>query len=354
MITETPGRRDPLRTGLFGIVLVGCLVLVSAGYTSLPFYPQGRNYTAIFTNAAGLTPGNDVQIYGYKVGTVTTLTLTDVGADVGFTVSRDIPLGDQTLVAIRTDTVLGQRSLSVTPAGHGISTAIPLGRTTTPYTLSGALQDVGHAATDIDKDKFTEALSVLTDALHDATPALRGALDGLTALSRSVNGRDQQVDELLTHARSVSDVLAKRADQLNQLIDDGADLFAELHARQQALATLINGITAVAQQVSGFVADNRKEFGPALQKLNLVLDNLNAHRQHLDAALTRLPGFATSLGEVVASVPGFNANVFGVPAPNVTSMLLDTYFQPGKLPDSLADFLKGTLSERILIRPKTP
>jgi phospholipid/cholesterol/gamma-HCH transport system substrate-binding protein len=35
-------------------------------------------------------------------------------------------------------------------------------------------------------------------------------------------------------------------------------------------------------------------------------------------------------------------------------VLLDTYFQPGKLPDSLADYLRGYISERMIIRPKTP
>jgi len=37
---------------------VACLVLVSFGYTSLPFWPQGRNYEAYFTDAAGIAPGN--------------------------------------------------------------------------------------------------------------------------------------------------------------------------------------------------------------------------------------------------------------------------------------------------------
>jgi phospholipid/cholesterol/gamma-HCH transport system substrate-binding protein len=35
-------------------------------------------------------------------------------------------------------------------------------------------------------------------------------------------------------------------------------------------------------------------------------------------------------------------------------VLLDTYFQPGKLPDSLADYLRGYISERLLFRPKSP
>ena len=60
-----------------------------------------------------------------------------------FTVDRNVKVGDQSLVAIKTDTVLGEKSLEVTPARRRLSTTIPLGRTTTPYTLNTALQDLG-------------------------------------------------------------------------------------------------------------------------------------------------------------------------------------------------------------------
>ncbi|WP_165606473.1 MCE family protein [Mycolicibacterium celeriflavum] len=354
MLSEERGKRDPLRTGLFGIFLVVCLMLVSAGYTQLPFWPQGKRYDAYFTNAAGLVAGNDVEVYGYTVGKVTSVELVDHKARIGFTVDRNLRLGDQTLVAIKADTVLGQRSLEVTPAGAGSSTSIPVGRTTTPYTLSSALQDLGTNAGGINDGQFTQALQVLTETLHDATPQLRQALDGIAALSRSINTRDGQLGELLEHARSVSSIVADRADQLNQLIIDGNSLFAALSARRQQLQTLISGIDEVSRQLSGFVDDNRPQFGYTLQKLNLVLDNLNARQDHIGEALRQLPGYSTQLGEVVGSGPGFSVNTYGVPPITTGAVMLDAYFQPGKLPDSLADFLRGFMTSRMIIRPKSP
>jgi len=326
---------NPTRTGIFGIALVACLVLVSFGYSKLPFWPQGKNYQAYFTDAGGISPGNDVAVSG-------------------ITFPRDIKVGDQSLVAIKTDTVLGQKSLSVTPGGTGNSTTIPLGRTTTPYTLNTALQDLGGNASALDKPKFEEALQTLTDTLHDATPQLRGALDGVANLSRSLNKRDEALEQLLAHAKRVSDTLAQRAGQVNQLITDGNLLFAALDERRQALSNLISGIDDVSRQLSGFVADNQREFLPALQKLNLVMDNLLERKEHIGEALRRLPPYATALGEVVGSGPGFQINLYGLPPATISEVLLDTYFQPGKLPDSLADMLRGYISERMIIRPKSP
>ena len=280
---------NPLRTGIFGIVLVTCLVLVSFGYSGLPFMPQGKNYEAFFSDAGGISPGNDVNVSGINVGRVTGVELAGDSAKVTFTVSRDVRVGDQSLVAIKTDTVLGEKSLAVTPKGAGSVTSIPLGRTTTPYTLNTALQDLGQTASELDKPRFEQALQTLTASLRDATPQLRSALDGVADLSRSLNKRDAALDQLLGHAQRVSETLAQRAGQVNQLIVDGNMLFAALDERRQALSRLIAGIDDVSEQLSGFVADNRQEFGPALENLNLVMDNLLERREHIGEALRRLP-----------------------------------------------------------------
>jgi phospholipid/cholesterol/gamma-HCH transport system substrate-binding protein len=346
--------RDPLRTGIFGIVLVACVILVAFGYTSLPFWPQGRPYTAYFADAGGLNPGNDVYVSGIKVGKVQAVTLAGENAKVAFTVERHINVGNSSLAAIRTETILGQRAIAITPAGPGIATSIPLSRTTTPYALGSALEDLGHNAGDLDKAQFEKSLKVLTDALHDATPQLRGALDGITSLSRTLNTRDEALEQLLAHAKSVTGVLAERAAQVNKLIVDGNQLFGALDARRAALAELISGIDGVSAQLSGFVSDNRKEFGPALSKLNTVLDDLNERRDYISEALKRLPPYATTLGEVVGSGPGFNVNVYGlVPAP-IVGIMFDAVFQPGKLPASFADYLRGMVQDRWKLRPQSP
>jgi phospholipid/cholesterol/gamma-HCH transport system substrate-binding protein len=344
-----------LRSGIFGLVIVICVLIVAFGYTTLPFYPQGKPYEAYFADAGGISPGNDVNVSGIAVGKVTGVALAGDVAKVTFTVNRKVRLGDQTLASIKTDTVLGERSLAVTPRGGGSVTSIPLGRTTVPYTLNMALQDLGQNSAELDKGQLNQALSVLTESLHDATPQLRRTLDGVASLSRSINANDEALGQLLDHAQSVTKVLADRANQVNQLVTDGNQLLAALDERRNALSNLIAGIDDVSRQISGFVADNRREFGPALKKLNLVLDNLLERREHISQAIRRLPPYATALGESVASGSGFSVNLPNA-VPNISQqeLLLDLYFQPGKVPDSLADFIRGFIDERLIVRPKSP
>lgn len=84
---------NPLRTGIFGIAVVVCLVLVSFGYTKLPFWPQGKTYEAFFTDAGGIASGDDVNVSGIKVGQVNSVGLAGNAAKATFTVDRNIRSG---------------------------------------------------------------------------------------------------------------------------------------------------------------------------------------------------------------------------------------------------------------------
>ena len=71
-----------------------CVILVAFGYTNLPFWPQGRPYTAYFADAGGINPGNDVYVSGIKVGKVQSVSLAGDTAKVGFTVDRHVNVGE--------------------------------------------------------------------------------------------------------------------------------------------------------------------------------------------------------------------------------------------------------------------
>ena len=101
------------------MVLVVCVVLLAFGYSGLPFWPQGKTYDAYFTDAGGISPGNAVYVSGFKVGKVQSVGLAGDTAKVTFSVDRHVAVGDQSLAAIRTDTILGERSIAVSPAGSG-------------------------------------------------------------------------------------------------------------------------------------------------------------------------------------------------------------------------------------------
>jgi phospholipid/cholesterol/gamma-HCH transport system substrate-binding protein len=114
---------------------------------------------------------------------------------------------------------------------------------------------------------------------------VRTALTGLSALSKTISSRDEELAKLLANTRAVSTTLADRDAQFETLIADGNTLLAEVDKRRQAISSLLQGTKALAQQLTGLVADNQAQLRPALQHLDNVTTVLQRNQDNLNRAL---------------------------------------------------------------------
>lgn len=327
--------------GVVGLVLAAAVALSALQFERLPFIRGGATFTAYFADAGGLVTGDDVEVAGVRSGKVEDVSLDGAQVLVRFSLDESIVLGDKTSAAIKTNTVLGRKSLAVSPAGDGalkVTDTIPLGRTTSPYSLNEALSDLAGTVGDLDLEKVNQTLDTLSAAFADTPAPLRSALDGVTALSRTINARDQALSDLLTRAQDVTKILADRADSINALLVDGNQLLGELDRRRTAISQMIVYVNALAQQLSGLVHDNEAQLQPALDKLNSVLDLLERNRDNINGALDGLGPFAAALGEQVGSGPYFNAYVVNASSETLHP-LVDALVWPQHLPESLRAYL---------------
>ncbi|WP_327148613.1 MCE family protein [Nocardia sp. NBC_01329] len=327
--------------GIVGLVLAVAVALSALQFERLPFIRSGATYTAYFADAGGLVTGDDVEVAGVRSGKVEDVELDGAQVLVRFSLDESIVLGDKTSAAIKTNTVLGRKSLSVAPDGDGalkVADTIPLTRTTSPYSLNEALGDLAGTVGGLDLQKVDQTLDALSSAFADTPAPLRSALDGVTALSRTINARDQALSDLLRRAQDVTKILADRADSINALLVDGNQLLGELDRRRTAISQMIVYVNALAQQLSGLVHDNEAQLKPALDKLNSVLDLLQRNRDNINGALDGLGPFAAALGEQVGSGPYFNAYVVNASSETLHP-LVDALVWPQHLPESLRAYL---------------
>ncbi|MFR9750738.1 MCE family protein [Nocardia sp. 004] len=336
----TEQRSSTITIGIVGLVLAVAVSLSALQFSRLPFIRSGATFTAYFADAGGLLPGDPVQVAGVRSGQVADVGLDGAKVLVRFTLDESIRLGEQTSAAIKTNTVLGRKSLEVTPAGPGelsVDDTIPLERTISPYSLNDALSDLTSTVADLDLNQVDRTLDALSAAFADTPAPLRSALDGVTALSRSINARDQALSDLLTRAQNVTKILADRGDQINALLLDGNALLGELDRRRIALGQLIVHVNGLAQQLSGLVADNEAQLKPVLDKLNSVLALLQRNKQNLAEALDGLGPFAAALGEQVGSGPYFHAYVVNASS-KLLQTLVDAMVWPQHLPEDLRSY----------------
>ncbi|MET8876386.1 MCE family protein [Nocardia sp. NPDC004604] len=327
--------------GIIGIVLATAISLSALQVDRLPFIRSGATYTAYFADAGGLVPGDHVQVAGVRSGRVEQVRLDGAKVYVRFTLDESIVLGNKTSAAIKTNTVLGRKSLEVTPSGSGSTRpddTIPLDRTTSPYSLTDALGDLSNTVKGLDMDQVNKTLDALSATFADTPAPLRSALDGVTQLSRSLNARDKALTDLLGRAQNVTKVLADRSNQIDALLVDGNALLGELDRRRGALSQLIVYVNGLAQQLSGFVNDNEAQLKPTLDRLNSVLALLQSNKDNLSKALDGLGPFAAALGEQVGSGPYFQAYVSNATTRGL-QILVDALVWPQHVPDSFRAYL---------------
>ncbi|WP_328360877.1 MCE family protein [Mycobacterium sp. NBC_00419] len=319
--------RNRLTVGLVGVAVVVALVAAVFSYDKIPFIKGTTDHSAYFAEAGGIKTGSDVRVSGLGVGRVSGISLEGTKVLVDFTVRDGVDLGDRTEVAIKTETVLGTKYLELTPRGDGtLSGPIPLERTRSPYDLTDALGDLTTTISGLDTAQLSSSLTTIADTFKDTPPDLKIALEGVAQFSDTLNTRDAKLRQLLADANKVTGVLAKRSEQIAQLVANANALLVELVSQRDSVDALMGNISAVSQQISAVVADNRTQLKPAVDKLNGVLAILDNRKKELQRTLYLFRRYAMSFGEVLGSGPFFKASVVNLVPGQFSQPFIDAAF----------------------------
>ncbi len=316
---DTPDRRtkrSKASVGVIGFLLTAMLVISALNMDRLPFFSQVSTYDAYFEVAGGLVPGDVVLVSGIKVGTVEKVSLAErdggLQAQIGFRVNDTVSLGDRTRAAIKTETVLGRRNLTLTPIGDGRikpGESIPVESTASPYSLTDALDQATTTLAETDTDQLNKAIETMTDTFSKTPANVRGAVEGVGRVSKAIADRDNALNQLLDRARGVTDVVGRRSEQIRQMLIDANSLLGELEMRRAAVRQLITGTRDLTAEISGFIDDNGEQLRPVLDKFNRVMDILNDNEENFGRAIDNLGPYANILGEAVSSGPYFSSLV---------------------------------------------
>lgn len=301
-----------VKAGLLGVVLITLVIAVGLQPERLVQWATSVRHHALFTEAGGISVGNDVTLSGIKVGSVTDVSLRDGDALVTFTTEGKYPLGSQTTAHIRTGSLLGERVLTLESEGSGrlrSTDVIPTSRTSSPYSLTDAVSELTTNTAGTDTASLNQSLDTLAQTIDAVAPQLGPTFDGLSRMSRAINGRNESLASLLKNAADMTEILSQRSQQLNVLILNGNDLLGVLNDRRQAIVDLLANTSAVAQQLSGLVADNEKELAPTLERLNRVTEVLEKNRDNINKMLPDMKKFWLAQAETLANGPYYNAFV---------------------------------------------
>ena len=311
--------RNPTTIGAIGLVVILVLLWAAFNAAKLPIIGGGTQYSAIFSEASGLVPEDEVRIAGVKVGTVTGVSLNGPSAHtvkVSFRIKNAF-VGDQTEAIIKIKTVLGRKFVMLEPDGDdSLTKAIPLSRTQAPFDVSPAFQQLATTVGSIDTNLLAKSFTTLADDFRGSPAEVRASLSGLSRLSQTIASRDAKLHTLLDRAAGVTQVLADRDDDLVAFLKDSDLLLQEVKARRAAIHTLLTTTTELSEQLIGLVRENRATLAPALADLKVVTDMLRANEKNLDLSVQRLAPFVRLFANNLGNGRWFDTYVYNLTNPS--------------------------------------
>jgi phospholipid/cholesterol/gamma-HCH transport system substrate-binding protein len=313
----TPFReRNKTVIGTVGIAVL--LLLFGAAFTTdrLPFIGGGKVYQADFTEAAGLQKMDEVRVAGVKVGKVVGISLQGDHVLVKMRI-KGVHLGSETRAAIKIKTVLGRKYVALEPAGGGtLDKPIPTSRTTAPFDISPAFQQLAKTVGSVDTAQLAKSFTTLADDFRSSSADVKASLDGLSRLSSTIASRDAKLRQLLDHAQGVTSVLASRDQDLVAFLKEADLVLQEVKARRAAIHRLLTTTTALSEQLTALVRENRANLKPALDHLRAVSAVLKKNQANLDLALPRMASFVRLFANNLGNGRWFDTYVWNLTNPS--------------------------------------
>ncbi|WP_327091286.1 MCE family protein [Nonomuraea sp. NBC_01738] len=306
--------RNPILVGLAGLLIIGGVGTAAYRADDLPVIGGGTDYTAYFSEAAGLTTGDEVRVAGVKVGKVNDVVLDKGQVRVEFRV-KDAWVGNRTTAAIMIRTLLGAKYLALDPLGpeaQDPKQAIPPARTLAPYDVTAAFDDLGQTIARLDTAKLAESLDTIAETFAKTPPHVKDAVTGLAALSKTISSRDAELARLLAGSKKLSGVLAAQSDNFAEMLRSGNLVLGELRKRREAIHALLTGTRELSAQLVGLVQDNKDQLAPTLRSLEKVSDVLLANQKDLDRALALSGPYSRLLGNTLGNGRWMDGYLCGV------------------------------------------
>jgi phospholipid/cholesterol/gamma-HCH transport system substrate-binding protein len=272
-----------------GFILGGSLfaLLLTGGV-----FARTYRVTAMFSDAAGIQPGDKVTVAGLTAGTVKGLRIEHGHVAVDMAVNKGVTLPADSDASIVIETLLGRRAVSLSAGESQKELAdgavIPVDRTTTPVDIT-QLNDISVRLMNAsDAGALNNFLAEVAKVTSNKKVQVRQIATGLSSVLEAVDSRRQQLGRLITSLRTLFTTLGERDKTILGLIDHLNPVFANLAARQQDIKTLLEATDSASHETADLVIRNRKTLDATLISLHGVLGILDRHQLDLAATISYL------------------------------------------------------------------
>lgn len=250
--------------------------------------------TAVFEDASGLRPGDEVRIAGVRVGRVEERELVGRYAHVTFTVDAGEPIHDRVRAEISYLNLLGQRYVSLERGGPGgrplhDGDTIPLERTQGALDLTALFNAFRPLFDLLDPEEVNGLAREVVAALQGEGPTLTHLLRQTGELTKHIAGRDQVIDQLITNLTMVMETTAGHREQITELIDQLGGLVSGLAADRAEVGRSLSAMQDLTDVTNGLVTESGEPLSRDVARLRKVGAQLDTNSVLLGKAVEDSP-----------------------------------------------------------------
>ena len=240
------------KVGFFVVVGIVILAYMSMKVGKLPYGPdQGQVIYGYFESAQGLVKGVSVEIAGVDVGQVEDIALDQGRAKVTLRINPDIPVGEDTVAAIRTKGVLGDKYVELILGDEKsppLKSGGSLTHTISPPNIDSLLQQIGAIGEDIKNLTQTFTVAITGD---DGTGSLKVVLENLkeltVTLNETVKNNRDNIDRTLGNFSVFSQDLQKISSQNRQAF---SEIVANFQKASEQLRDAVAAVSLIADKIN--------------------------------------------------------------------------------------------------------
>jgi phospholipid/cholesterol/gamma-HCH transport system substrate-binding protein len=310
--------RGSLRPTLikFGVFAIVMTVLTAFLFFTFGQYRTGSvtGYSALFSDASRLKPGDSVRVAGIRVGTVNGVSLRpDKKVVVKFDADQNIALTDGTRAAVRYLNLVGDRYLDIVDGPGSTKRLQAGGQISVSHTapaldldlLLGGLKPLIHGLNPQDVNALSAAL---LQVFQGEGGSLQSLFNKTTTFSNALADNDQTIENLIENLNTVAATLNKDGGNFSGAVDRLERLITGLANDRDPIGSAIDALSKGTTTVSNLLSQARSPLAGTVDQLSRLAPTLDNDKDRLDAALQKSPKNyrkLTRLGVFGATIPYF-------------------------------------------------
>lgn len=290
------------------VALAVAVALLAGGCTVLT--RDGTTITAEFADIGDLVTLAEVQLSDADVGSITDLSLDEESwtAVVTMEIEPGVNVPQGSGAVVRSTSLLGEKfvDLEAPPEGGDRTPMedgdhIPLERTGKAPEVEAVFQELGGILASgalADLGTFTSAIARIVEGQEER---IGSVIDGTQLLVESLARRRDALASALDRLESASGTLAGGTDVLDRFLQTSREATRILGDEGDDLAELVVQLDRLGESQVELVGRHADDIQSQVDSLEAIIEKVFEVRDTLDAALAKLPQFATFFA---AAAPG--------------------------------------------------